>query len=232
MIPLKHVVASTVGRKFIVALSGMALALFVIVHLLGNLQLLIPDPEPFNRYAADLRKLGPLLYTAELGLLALILLHTVIGVVLWKVSDDARETRYALAETKGGDSRWNLSSGHMLLLGVVLLVFIVVHVLQFRFQVFADHPYKTMLDGREVTDLHALVMDTFRCPLWVAFYMGTMFFLGFHLRHGLWSMFQSLGAMPTAYSNLIYVAGAVVAFLLALGFFILPLYLYAIQVMH
>jgi succinate dehydrogenase / fumarate reductase cytochrome b subunit len=228
MIPLRKVLASTVGRKIVMALSGMALVLFVMLHLAGNLQLLLPDPEAFNRYAANFKKLGPLFYVAEWGLFGLIALHVILGGVLYAKSHRARDAGYAIAETKGGDSRWNASSGWMLFWGGLLLVFIVVHVAQFRFEAFVPDgvDYRTTLDGAAVQDLHALVLDTFTSGWWVAFYVGAMLCLGIHLRHGLWSMFQSIGAMPARYSAPAYVAAAAVAALLALGFLILPLILY------
>jgi len=233
MIPLKQVAASTVGRKFVMALSGVFLVLFILLHLAGNLQLLVPGTagaELFNHYAAKFKSLGPFFYVAEIGIFALFLLHAVLGYVLWRKSADARQMDYAVAETKGGDSRWNLSSTHMMLLGVVLLVFVVVHVLQFRYEWSPLMPsakqYQTVLDGKTVVDLHAIVVDTFRNPWWVLFYVGTMVFLGLHVRHGIWSMFQSLGVMPKLYSRCIYVTGGVVAVLLAVGFLVLPIYLY------
>jgi succinate dehydrogenase / fumarate reductase cytochrome b subunit len=228
MIPLKQVLTSTVGRKFAMALTGAGLVVFVILHLLGNLQFFSTNPDPINAYGAKFKELGPLFYVIEWGLFGAIALHVALGAMLWKKSNDARDSRYAVAETKGGNSRWNLSSGHMLALGVVLGIFIVIHVLQFRYQFFArlaGREYVTMLDGKQVDDLHRLVGDTFQSWGWVFFYMGVMVFLGFHLRHGIWSMFQSLGAMPAAYSNLIHAAAAVVAVLLAAGFLLLPLYI-------
>jgi succinate dehydrogenase / fumarate reductase cytochrome b subunit len=230
MIPINKVFASTVGRKFIMSLTGLGLGFFIVGHLVGNLQLLIPGGEMFNLYAHKLNSLGPLLLVIELGLAAVVLLHAVVGIVLWKTSADARDAGYALAQSKGGESRWNLSSRHMLVLGLGLLVFIVIHVAQFKYWAFhTGEVFTTTIDGEEVHDLYRLVYTTFQNPAWVAFYMAVMVFLGFHLRHGIWSMLQSIGAMPTVYSNLLYVASAVIGTALALGFFILPIYLYIIH---
>jgi succinate dehydrogenase / fumarate reductase cytochrome b subunit len=114
----------------------------------------------------------------------------------------------------------------MMLLGLAIGCFVIVHVLQFRYQVFAAHPYKTILDGKQEDDLYRLVADAFKNPLWVAFYVGVMALLGLHLRHGLWSMFQSVGLMPRLWSSLIYLAAAAAATVLALAFLCLPLYLH------
>jgi succinate dehydrogenase / fumarate reductase cytochrome b subunit len=226
MIPLKKVVASTVGRKFFMAMSGAALAMFLVLHIAGNLMFLSPNPDLINGYAAHYKSLGPLFYVVEWALFGLFAFHATLGAILWKTSSDARATRYAVTETKGGDSRWNLSSGNMMLLGLAIGCFVVVHVLQFRFQVFAPHRYETILNGKQTDDLYRLVADAFKNPVWVAFYVGVTIFLGLHLRHGLWSLFQSVGLMPRLCSNLIYLASAVVATVLALAFLVLPIYLH------
>jgi succinate dehydrogenase / fumarate reductase cytochrome b subunit len=210
------------------ALTGIGLVVFVILHLLGNLQFLSSNPDLINGYGAKFKELGVLYYAIEVGLFGVIVLHAVLGAMLWMKSNDARDARYVVSESKGGDSRWNFSSGHMLALGVVLGVFVVIHVLQFRFQLFAHlagREYVTTLDGKEVDDLYRLVSDTFQNVGWVIFYTAVMVFLGLHLRHGIWSMLQSLGTMPKAYSAMIYTAAAVVAALLAVGFLFLPLYI-------
>ena len=230
MISPKKVLTTTVGLKYVMALSGLFLILFMLLHLLGNLQLLIPGVtgvEMFNSYAANFKKLGPLFFILEWGLFTLFLVHALVGWLLWLKSQKARNSRYAVVESKGGDSRWNISSRHMMLLGGVLLGFVVIHVLHFRFHVFGA-PEKMILHGVEVENLHLLVVSAFQNPFWVVLYTGVMLFLGFHVRHGFWSMFQSIGAMPTPYSNVLYVVGTVLAALLALGFVILPTYLFII----
>ena len=118
-----------------------------------------------------------------------------------------------------------VASKSMLITGIVLLIFIPLHVWMFKFnggRAFGE----ALLHGKPVKDLHAVVDAAFRSPVVVGCYMAVMFLLGFHLRHGFWSALQSLGAMRPQWSGAIYTLGFAVALLLAGGFFILPLWIY------
>lgn len=223
MHPFVRLLVSSVTQKYIMSLTGLALVGFVIVHLLGNLTLLIPGGDLFNEYAHHLESLGPLLWAAELGLIGICAAHVLVAIALTVRNRQARPTGNVAGEpSKGGPSRNTLSSRHMLLLGAGILVFIVIHVNQFKFG--PTNP--VTLKGVEMRDLHGLVIATFQNPAWVLFYVGAMGFLGFHLRHGIWSAFQSLGAMPGVISNAAYVTLALVGVLIAVGFLLLPLWIY------
>lgn len=223
MIPIKKLFTSSLGKKYLMSLTGLALVGFLVAHLAGNLQLLLPSGVWFNKYAHHLESMGPLLVVAEIGLLAIVAVHIVVAIIINLGVNEARPTGYYGGEkSKGGDSRMNLSSRHMLILGVGILIFIVMHVWQFKYGAY----YHTQIDGKDHRDLYLLVRETFRNPVWVLVYTVFMGFVGFHLRHGIWSMFQSLGAMPKALSAPIYVLGAVCAVALALGFVLLPVWLY------
>ena len=227
MIPLKRALTSPTGRKFVMSISGIALVLFVIVHLLGNLTLYIPDGgEAFNRYAATFEGLGPLLYVIELGLLAVIVIHIAWGITTSIKNRNARPDNYSEGvKSKGGPSNLSLASKNMIVSGVVLGVFLVVHIWHFRVQkIFLDE--KVEIDGQEYTDLYSLVHQAFVDPFWVAFYMISMVFLGFHFRHGFWSAMQSLGAIKPEWSKQIYASGFVLAVVLAVGFMGIPLYIF------
>lgn len=226
MLNWKKAFTSTVGQKYIMALTGLALVLFLIAHLAGNLQLLQPSGELFNKYSHHLVNLGYLLYAIEVGLLLLVLVHAFIGINLARISREARPARYVMEASKGGDSRANVSSRHMVLLGLGILIFIVIHVWQFRFGPGMDEGYVVTIHGEQARDLHRLVIEAFANPAWVIFYCGMMFFVGFHARHGVWSMFQSVGAMPGGISKTFYAVGAVFAALIALGFFLLPIWIF------
>lgn len=222
---LKEALNSPVGRKFVMSISGIALVLFVIVHLLGNLTLYIPDGgETFNQYAAGFEAMGPMLYVIELGLLAVIVLHISYGIITAIKNRKARPEPYdESVESKGGPSNLSLASKNMIVSGVALGFFLIVHVWHFRI--------RKMFVGEKAeetghTDLYAMVHDAFSDPFWVAFYVGAMVFLGFHLRHGFWSAMQSLGAMKPEWSKAIYALGFFVAVVLAVGFLGIPLYIY------
>lgn len=112
----------------------------------------------------------------------------------------------------------------MIVTGIVLLVFLVVHLWQFRF----GPAYMTTLAGNEgeVWDLHRIVVETFKQPLWVAIYVAVMVLLGFHLRHGFWSAFQSIGALNPKLRPLAFSAGVVFALVIAIGFILLPIFVF------
>jgi succinate dehydrogenase / fumarate reductase cytochrome b subunit len=219
---------TSVGQKLLTALTGVALVGFIIMHLLGNLTLLAPDSEPFNLYAHSLDRLGPLKIVAEIGLVVLFGLHIVNGILLKLDHKRARPTGYGFApKSKGGPSYSNFSSRNMVVSGSILLFFLVLHIVQFRFGPSIAEGYTTVLEsGAEVRDLHRLVVETFSSPLMVAIYIAVTLFLGSHLRHGFWSMFQSLGLMKQSRSNAIYTAGLILGAVLALGFLILPVILF------
>ncbi len=216
---------SSVGKKVFMALSGIALMLFLLVHLGGNLTLFACDGGAlFNSYAHHLESLGPLLYVAEAGLLAIFLLHvvTAFGVVADK--QRARPQGYAVTATKGGNSRMTVASKSMIYTGIILLLFIPLHVWMFKFNAGQGFTFVDM-HGRETKDLYLVVLYAFSDPVKAWAYAGVMFLLGFHLRHGFWSSLQSLGAMSPKLSPGIYALGLVFAVLMAAGFLALPLYL-------
>lgn len=227
MVPFKKALKSQVGRKLLNAAGAIALVGFVIVHLLGNLQLYRGDGAAFNEYAKFLHDLGPLLWAAEVGLIAVFVLHAATGIGLWLKNRAARSNRYRVNQaSKGGPSHLSAISKSMVVSGTALLVFVVVHVAHFKFELFTDKDYTTEINGEPAVDLYAHVVDAFQQPGWVAFYCGVMFLLGLHLRHGLWSMFQSVGWMNERYEKPVYALAALVGLLLAAGFFFIPIYIY------
>lgn len=227
MVPFRKALKSQVGRKMLNAIGALALVGFVIVHLTGNLQLYSSDGTAFNEYAKFLHDLGPILWTAEVGLAAIFLLHAFTGIGLWLKNRSARAEGYKGSQkSKGGPSKFSILSNNMFLSGTALLVFVVVHVLQFRVGAFTDKDYSTEINGEPAIDLYQHVVDAFSQPAWVAFYCGMMLFLGFHLRHGLWSMFQSLGWMNDRAQKPVYTIAAVLGLILAVGFFFIPIYIY------
>lgn len=217
---------SSVAKKLLNAITGIGLVIFVILHLAGNLTLLSPNPDTFNAYAHSLTELGFLLYAAEIGLLLLFLLHIVSALSVWVQNRSARSGRYLVHASRGKPSRRSISSMTMIYTGLILLAFVVWHVVTFRFGPGISEGYVTYINGEEVRDLHRLVVEFFSNPVNVLLYVGVMILLGFHLRHGFWSAFQSLGVNHPKYSPFIYALGIVAAFVLAIGFLILPVWLY------
>ena len=217
---------SSVGKKLLTGITGLALMGFIVTHLLGNLNLFVGS-EAFNRYTAALHALGGLLYVAEAGLVALFALHAISAIGVWRSKSAARSVQNTLVASKGAPSRQSLSSRTMIVTGSVLLAFLVLHVAQFKYGVFGGAEYTTTVDGEEVRDLFRLVAETFQNPAWVVLYMSVMALLGFHLRHGFWSAFQSIGLLDPRIRPVAYSASAIFAVVVALGFFVMPLYLFA-----
>jgi succinate dehydrogenase / fumarate reductase, cytochrome b subunit len=218
--------SSTIGKKVIMAVSGIFLMLFLVVHLAGNLTMFVPDGGAmFNQYAHKLESMGVLLYLAEAGLLAIFLFHVVAAIQVHLSKKRARSSGYAVTGTKGGPSKMTVASRSMIITGIILFVFIPVHIWMFKFNAGTPHPH-TVVGDKEVKDLYTVVVEAFKNPVVAFGYTGVMLLLGMHLRHGFWSALQSLGAMKPRWSPLIYTVGLIFAVLLAGGFLLLPLYFF------
>ncbi len=204
------------------ALAGLFWILFLIIHLLGNLTILTGRPETLNLYSHKLISTGPLLYLLE-GLLAgALLLHIVYGVTVFWDKRRSRPQRYERLRSKGAPSKENISSLTMIYSGVLLFIFLIVHLANFKY----GPVYTVEYNGEQVRDLYRLVVEVFHQPLYVLFYVGIMILLFSHLRHGFWSAFQSLGLAHPRYTPLIYGIGIVLALLLGLGYIMVPIYVY------
>lgn len=213
---------SQVGRKILTGITGLGLVIFVILHLAGNLTL-FGGEAAFNLYTYKLESLGWILYILEAGLAACFLLHAYIGISIWWKRRKNRPEGYAKYQSKGGPSHMDWASLNMAVTGIVLLVFLVIHLENFKF---GNTEMIGLPNGETGRDLKALVISTFQSP-WYAFgYTAVMIMLGIHLKHGFWSAFTSLTMKHKKYSALIYSVGIVLALLLAVGFLFIPLYIY------
>jgi len=215
---------STIGRKVVMAVSGIFLMLFLIVHLGGNLTMFV-SAELFNSYAHHLEALGPLLYVAEAGLLAIFLFHVVTAFQVYAEKRHARPDHYAVTTSKGGASKTTIASKSMIYTGIILLIFIPVHIWMFKFNSGKEFDYN-VVHGDQIKDLYTVVAEAFKNPLIAFGYAGVMLLLGMHLRHGFWSSLQSLGAMNPKCSPIIYAGGLIFALVMAGGFLVLPLYFF------
>jgi succinate dehydrogenase / fumarate reductase cytochrome b subunit len=212
---------SSVGKKVFTGLTGFLLIGFVIVHLIGNLTLLI-GPAAFNNYAHFLETAlhGWLIYAFEVGLFLVFIFHIVPAIVVaWTDKRKARREGYKYSRDAGGKSRKTWASRTMIYTGPILLVFVVAHIYLFKF---GNHE----LDANGVKNLFKTVVTVFQGIGFTVFTVAAMILLGFHLRHGIWSAFQSLGWTNDKYLPLLVRLALVVAFLLAIGFIILPVYLF------
>lgn len=214
---------SSVGKKLLNGLTGVLLLLFIVAHLAGNLTIFF-GKNALNGYAAATHSLGPILIAIELGLGAVFLLHAVSAINVWLDNRRARQSRYTMKSSKGAASKQTVASRTMIVTGSVLLFFLIVHLKQFRF----GPDYLTTLPGHsgEVWDLHRVVVEILKQPVWVGFYVVCMVLLGFHLRHGFWSAFQSIGALNPKLRPVAFSAGLIFALVIAAGFIALPIFIY------
>lgn len=218
---------STVGRKYIMGATGIALVLFTIIHLLGNLTIFV-GADALNSYTHKLESLGFLLTIAEIGLLATIVFHIVFAFSVTGQNKSARNQNYAVNGNTGAPSKKTAASKYMIVSGLFILGFIVWHVVAFRFHYFGlfGPEGTTTIHGTPMRDVYPVVHEFFKNPLTLIFSVVAMLFLGLHLRHGFWSAFQSLGAHHPRYTPLIYTLGGLIGFVLAVGFLALPVWLF------
>ena len=205
---------SAVGKKAVMAVTGLGMIAFLITHVLGNLQV-FAGPLKINEYSAALRRLGPLLWIARGGLLVALILHVVAAYQLTQRKAAARPVGYANQDPQvstfaARTIRWG---------GVLLLVFIVLHLLHFTFGTI--HP------AFDHKDVYGNVIVAFQV-WWVALlYLLAMIGLGLHLYHGAWSSIRTLGLTRASANPLKRRATAVLAWAIYLGFSIIPIAVFA-----
>ena len=184
---LSRVYRSSLGKKYIMAITGFLLFLFVIIHMLGNLQVYL-GPEPMNAYAAILKSRPGLLWAARAGLLLLAILHITSAVQLAAENRSARPERYE----EGRPTAASFASRTILVSGLIVFAFIIYHLMHFTFGV-TNPEFMRLEDLNAQHDVYRMVVLGFSNPWVSAFYLISMGLLSLHLSHGLSSMFQSLG---------------------------------------
>ena len=213
--------SSSVGAKLLIALTGLALVGFLVLHLAGNL-LVLAGPTVFNAYSQGLVS-NPLVVPAELGLLLVFLVHIYRTARMWLDSRDARPVGYAEKHWAGHTSRKSIASTTMILTGLITIAFLVLHLKTFKY---GAH-YTTPEIG--VRDLHRLVIEVFSSPVYVVSYVICMALIGLHLRHGVSSAVQSLGLDHPRLTPRIRVGGTVLAVIIGGGFALIPVWIYFLQ---
>lgn len=210
---------SSVGRKFIMGLTGLALSGFVLTHMAGNL-LMFVSPEAYNRYGHTLTS-NPLIYIAEIGLIALFLVHLFCAITLTLENRAARGDQGYRASPSGAKAS-SLAARSMIYTGSIILVFTILHLITFKFGTY----YSAVYDGVEMRDLHRLMVEVFESPIYVGWYIVSLLLLGVHLKHGVSSCFQSLGLSHPRYTPFIKCAGVLYAVIVTVGFIAQPVYIY------
>jgi succinate dehydrogenase / fumarate reductase cytochrome b subunit len=224
---------SSLAKKYWMAFTGLFLCTFLVGHLLGNLQLLLPVSETardqFNEYALFMTT-NPLILILSYVTYISILFHAIDGVVLTYNNRKARPQGY-VSYKPSTNSTW--SSRNMGLLGTVILVFIVLHMNAFWAKMkfgALDDTYYTTEGGERVKDLYTLTLGTFQDEtyglIFCIIYVLSMAAIAFHLLHGFASGFQSLGVNHPKYNGFIRKFGYGFAILVPLAFAVIPLYIY------
>lgn len=214
------------GRKNLMAVTGLFLCLFLVVHLAGNLQLLLPPDRArlqYNLYSEMLSH-NILIKIISYALYLSILAHAIYAWILTRQSQKARGGQAYVFDRRGQASSWYRRS--MGILGALLLVFIVIHMKDFWFQYKFGH---MPVDEAGRKDLYAIVVAAYQQGWYVALYVVAMLVLGFHLLHGFNSAFQTIGLYHRKYSRWMKVAGQVYTALITAGFVVIPIYLYIQQ---
>jgi succinate dehydrogenase / fumarate reductase, cytochrome b subunit len=220
--------SSSIGQKVIMSLTGIFLMLFLIVHLIGNLQLLKDDGgEAFNTYAFFMTH-NPLIKIISYSLYAFILWHAVQGIRLWLKNRSARgNTKYAVVHTRTNE----INARNMAWFGIVILVFIILHMWQFWLQMKLGllPPVEVEAYTHPVQNLYIPVADAFSNLGFVIFYVASMVVIGLHLWHGFWSSLQTLGINHPRYNPLITAVGYLYSVGVPLGFAIIPIWMYIVS---
>jgi succinate dehydrogenase / fumarate reductase, cytochrome b subunit len=203
---------STNGKKVIMAVTGCMMLLFVIGHMLGNLQM-FEAPEHINAYGHFLHNLGELLWIERGIMLMAIALHIITTVQLALRSNAARPVGYSRKEAINS----SYASRTMYWSGPIVLAFIIFHLLQFTAGVL--HPQATFVEG----DVYANVVSGFKVWWVSAWYIFSMCLLGLHLSHGIWSMFQSVGLAGKRQTPILKNAARLLATLIVLGYISIPI---------
>jgi succinate dehydrogenase / fumarate reductase, cytochrome b subunit len=212
---------SSLGKKIITGITGLGLILFVFLHMSGNL-LLISDREAYNQLGNWIESLSFLLYGVELTLLIVAVFHIVVGITIRLNTKRSRPVEYNQIKSIGEPSKQSLSSRSMAITGVIVLGFLIWHLLSFKF----GNYYSTTINGVPMRDLSRLVVEKFHSPVYTFGYLGAIALLGLHLRHGFWSVWQSLGVLNGQNSSWIYQISLLFAVITTLGFILVPLVIY------
>ena len=215
---------ASIGRKFLMSITGLFLMMFIAVHLTVNLLLIFDDSGALFNQAAHFMGTNPLIKIMEpllgLGFLIHILWSFFLEYQNWK----ARPVKYARKNT-GDSSSW--TSRNMLVLGALVLVFLIIHIINFFWIIkFDPHSLQNVtINGTEMEDTYTLVSDLFKNSVaYELFYVIGGILLGFHLSHGFWSSFQTLGLNNKHWMQRLQFIGKLYSVIVAVGFSVIPLY--------
>ena len=208
---------SSVGKKYVMAITGLGLFGFVVVHMLGNLQIYL-GPEHINAYAKTLKATPAILWGARLGLLFITILHITAAAQLTRANRQARPIAYIHKKPVAS----TFASRTMIISGLVLIAFIVFHLAHFTIG-WVDPQYLEFRDSADRHDVYRMMVTGFSNPIISLFYLISMGLLLFHLSHGVSSLFQSLGLRSKKIAGVLDKVARGTALILFLGNASIPL---------
>jgi succinate dehydrogenase / fumarate reductase cytochrome b subunit len=220
---MSNIFASSIGKKLIMSLAGLFLILFLVVHLGINLSLIFSDSREIFNKAAHFMSSNILIKIFEVVLFGGFILHMFYGVFLQLKNWFARGRRYRIENF----SQTSFFSKFMIHTAFIIAVFLVMHLTDFYFKakIFGEVP-EVFYNGKSYHDMGLLVIEKFKIPGFVIFYLACFVFLAFHLLHGFWSAFQTLGLDHKVYTPVIKAAGILYTLLVVGGFTLIPVYIY------
>ena len=211
--------SSSIGKKYVMAITGIALFVFVIAHMAGNLQIYL-GRDVINGYAAFLKSKPGLLWTARVSLLAIVIMHITAALQLVSANSDARPAKYAMGRPVAA----SYASRTVFVSGLVIFGFIIYHLMHFTLGV-TNPEFMNLKDPADPQhhDVYAMMIRGFSNPLVSAFYIISMALLCLHLSHGVSSSVQSLGVRTRDNVRAVNRTAAIAAWIIFLGNISIPI---------
>ena len=209
----------TVGQKIVIGLTGLGLCGFILIHMLGNL-FILSGPEAYNKYAYKLHQI-PGFIVLELGLLGFFVGHILLSLLLQIRNRNARGSA-SYKKTSKGVKKTNLVHHFLWVQGALLMVFLVVHLLSFKFGTY----YETQIDGKTVKDVYRLVVEGFKKPAYTFGYSFILLILSVHILRGFPASFKTLGLSHPTYISWIETFSWVFTAIITFGFLAPIWYIY------
>jgi succinate dehydrogenase / fumarate reductase, cytochrome b subunit len=203
---MNKILFSSISKKFVMALAGLFLLMFLPVHLIINFMLLKSNPDPFNK-AAHFMATFPLVRIAEIVLFCVIVIHITWGIMLQIQNWLARPVGYV----SGSKSETSFFSRFMIWTGAIILTFLMLHFFNFYFM-------KIGLVPGNPEDFYSVAHNLFKVPVYNYIYLSCFFLLGFHLYHAFFSAFQTLGLNHRIWTPVVKVIALIYAILIPIGF--------------
>lgn len=216
MVSLTAAVRSSIGAKLVMAITGVGLILFVIGHMLGNLQVFL-GPEALNHYAEKLRSVPAFLWAARIGMFVLVVLHALSSIRVTLLNRAARPQRYVKQKAQEA----SYAARTLFVGGVLILAYVVYHLMHFTVRN-VHTQYIHEVDGH--VDVYAMVVGSFQNPIIAIAYIVAIVVVAMHLSHAIGGFLQTLGITHPRYSVNLRKLGPVVATLIAIGYISIPLF--------